>query len=229
MKKLFFLSLPALFILAVCTATAASKTEVSTPKIETNTPKTKITAQVSDSATLNPDELAPCNVYVEGGHEPLQTGDKVIHCTQSSLFKPMPKFEVETWLTEKPDFKNKHLLITYWNTWCPPCRRFLPISSKFQDRFKNELVVIDICDEPVDTVKTFLASRPKYNIAVGIDTQARMKKELGVFGVPHTILVEPAENVIIWEGFPLQGGFELTEEKIDKLIQVWRNEQAKKK
>jgi hypothetical protein len=36
---------------------------------------------------------------------------------------------------------------------------------------------------------------------IAIDTQARMKEKMGVFGIPHAIIVEP-DGYIVWEGSP---------------------------
>ncbi len=50
--------------------------------------------------------------------------------------------------------------------------------------------------------------------------------EIGVWGVPHAILLEP-EGYVVWEGFPLQKGYELTEELVDKILAVGRAQKAK--
>jgi hypothetical protein len=54
-----------------------------------------------------------------------------------------------------------------------------------------------------------------------MDTQARMKKELGVSGIPHAIIIEPGGHVV-WEGFPLLEGYELTEAVVQKILSAKR-------
>jgi len=49
-----------------------------------------------------------------------------------------------------------------------------------------------------------------------------MYDKLGVWGIPHAVVIEPEDRVIVWEGFPLQEGYELTEEKINKILEVGR-------
>jgi len=135
-----------------------------------------------------------------------------------------PELVVETWLTDEPDTKGKYVLIEFWNTWCPPCRRSLALLNRLHERFGSELVVIAICDEAPDVVRNFKTH--KIECFSAIDTQARTKKALGVYGVPHAILLEP-EGFVVWEGFPLLKGYELTEELVDKVLAVGRAQKAK--
>lgn len=62
---------------------------------------------------------------------------------------------------------------------------------------------------------------PKIDFHLAIDTKKRMKDELGVFGIPHIIILEPG-GCVIWEGFPLQEGYELTDKIIAKILEIGR-------
>jgi len=134
-----------------------------------------------------------------------------------------PDLVVEKWLTEKPETKGKYVLLEYWATWCPPCRRSIPLLNKFHKKYGKELVVIGISEESEADVRKL--KTPKIEYYSAIDTQERMKKELGVFGIPHVIIVEPG-GFVIWEGFPLLKDYELTEEIIEKILAVGRKLKA---
>jgi len=92
--------------------------------------------------------------------------------------------------------------------------------NDFHEKYKKELVVIGISDEKEQIVKNFEKPKIEYNVA--IDTQARMKEDLAVTGIPHVIIVEPS-GYVVWEGFPLLKGYELTEEVVEKILTVGRN------
>lgn len=156
-------------------------------------------------------------------YNPSPIGDRRIWA-DSYLWAEAPELEVETWLSEKPDTGGKYVLIEFWGTYCPPCRRSIPLLNGFHRKFKDELVVVGISHEPVETVRSFKEHEIEYFSAV--DTQARTKNEINVFGIPHVIIIEPEFGCVIWEGFPLLNGYELTEKIIEKILAVGRGLKA---
>lgn len=140
---------------------------------------------------------------------------------QSFLWEKAPEFVVEQWLTPEPDMTGKYLLIEYWATWCPPCRRSISVLNEIYRRFGDQMTVVGLSDEPKDAVLAMEEPKIEYHLA--IDTQARMKKALGVVGIPHAILVEPRGHVV-WEGYPLLEGHELTPEVVERILNAGRTD-----
>jgi len=140
----------------------------------------------------------------------------------SCLWDKAPELVVEKWLSEEPQTEGKYVLIEFWATWCPPCRRSISLLNDLHRRFKDELVVIGISDESEADVRKLQDPAIEYYSA--IDTRARTKKELGVFGIPHVILLEP-EGYVVWEGFPLLKDYELTAEVVERILSVGRDRQ----
>ena len=134
---------------------------------------------------------------------------------QSILGQKAPELVVESWLGDKPETKGKFVLIDFWATWCGPCRKAIPELNGFHRKYRDQLVVIGISDEPAQKVKAFAS--PKIEYFSAIDSKARMKDALAVKGIPHVIIINP-EGIVVWEGFPFLSGFELTDEVVARLI-----------
>lgn len=140
----------------------------------------------------------------------------------SVLWEEAPDLIVEKWLAEKPETEGKCVLIEFWATWCPPCRKSVTFLNHLHRTFGEELVVIGVSDETEEDVRKFTEPRPEYHLA--IDTQHRTKDVLGVSGIPHIIVIEPG-GYVVWEGFPFLKGHELTEQIVREILRVAKEDQ----
>ena len=151
----------------------------------------------------------------------LLTGPLALYCGQKQIWaksflnKKAPDFVVEKWLSAEPDRAGKFVLVDFWATWCGPCRKAIPELNEFHKKFGDKLVVIGISDETEDKVKKMTA--PKIEYFSAIDTKARMKKTVGVEGIPHIMIIDP-QGIVRWEGFPLLEGYELTEKVVGDIL-----------
>jgi cytochrome c biogenesis protein CcmG, thiol:disulfide interchange protein DsbE len=134
---------------------------------------------------------------------------------KSYLNQKAPQLVVEKWLSEQPSTKGKFVLIDFWATWCPPCRKAIPELNEIHRKFRDQLVVVGISDEPESKVRAL--KDPKIDYFVAIDTRARMKNKLEITGIPHVILIDPA-GVVRWEGYPLLEGDELSVAVVSEVI-----------
>ncbi len=134
---------------------------------------------------------------------------------KSFLNKKAPKLTVEKWLTEKPNTKGKFILIDFWATWCGPCKKVIPELNDFSKKFKDQLVVIGITNEPKRVIKKM--KDPKITYYNAIDTKQRLYSIYEIKGIPHCVIINP-DGIVVWEGWPQQKGFELTEKVISNLL-----------
>lgn len=134
---------------------------------------------------------------------------------KSFLGKKAPSLEVEGWIQEPGDMKGKYILIDIWATWCGPCRKGIPELNDWQAKYKDQLVIVGISNEPKEKVEPYANENIQY--ANGYDTQSRVKDALKVTGIPHVIIVNP-EGIVVWEGFPKLPGYELTSKVLEDLM-----------
>ena len=52
--------------------------------------------------------------------------------------------------------------------------------------------------------------------------QGSYEASFGVWGWPHVVILEPLHRTVVWEGFTGLKGYELTEEKVEKILAIGR-------
>jgi thiol-disulfide isomerase/thioredoxin len=134
---------------------------------------------------------------------------------KSFLNQKAPELVVETWISDQPDTKGKFVLIDFWATWCGPCKRAIPHMNMWAEKYKDELVIIGLSDEPEERVKRLKNPVMEYYSAT--DTKKTTKNIYRVTGIPHVVLVDP-DGIVRWEGFPFMRGYELTDEVLEGIF-----------
>lgn len=95
------------------------------------------------------------------------------------------------------DVKGKVVLLNFWATWCPPCRKEIPALIALQSKYRDQgLVVIGISlDEGgASTVKPF-ATRMKINYPVVIGDEKTAAAYGGIQAIPTTFYIDREGNV----------------------------------
>lgn len=88
------------------------------------------------------------------------------------------------------DLKGKVVLLNFWATWCPPCRKEMPDLQALYDKYKERgLVVLSISDEEAAKVSAFIAER-KINYPVLLDPGRKVAEEFVVEGIPKSFVYD---------------------------------------
>jgi len=128
-----------------------------------------------------------------------------------------PQIVVDKWLAGgTPKTRGKVVLVDMWATWCSGCRDLIPELNAWNSKFKRDLVVIGISDEPAQTIRDFMKERPM-NYHVANDPQQRLAKKVGVEAIPQVLVITP-DHVVRWQGFPGDEADPLTTEKLAAII-----------
>jgi thiol-disulfide isomerase/thioredoxin len=95
--------------------------------------------------------------------------------------------------------KGKVVLINFWATWCPPCRREMPSMERLSQAFMGQPLVVlavDVGEDP-DTIDGFnsqLDTVPTFPIL--LDTRGRTMQSWKVAGLPTTFLVDKQGRIV---------------------------------
>lgn len=152
--------------------------------------------------------------------------DKELHAKNDFRGKKAPLVSAEKWLTERPNHKGKVVLVDFWATWCPACRDLIPELQNFQATFGDDLVIIGISEEDRETVANFATAR-KITYPLGLDAKSRMKKIIGVTGIPHVLIIS-SDGFVRWQGFPYTSEDPLNEAVIRQIITADKAAKAEK-
>lgn len=219
MRNYFTIVLVLIMFAAITLPGCGSQHEPARPAVNRETIPVEAAPPPSKARTYDIPRFAANSPFDKKYESPVPKKGKRLWA-RSYLWEKAPELVVEKWLTDKPETKGKYLLIEFWATWCRQCKLAAPRLNELHRKFGEELVIIGISDETEQVVRKL--KEPVMQFHLAIDTQARMKEKMGVFGIPHVIIVEP-EGYVVWEGFPLLEGHELTGQVVEKIIEVGRS------
>ncbi len=129
---------------------------------------------------------------------------------QASLEDPqftaaISKIEADNQLREQADFtlaeldgkewtlkeqRGKVVLLNFWATWCPPCRKEMPDLETLYRQFKDQgLVILAISDEDQGKVRPFVAEQ-KVSYPILLDPGRKVNKLFQIEGIPKTFVYD---------------------------------------
>ncbi len=131
-----------------------------------------------------------------------------------------PEFELSEWVGESQgtvaELRGKPVMLVFWATWCPHCRREMPNVEKTWQKYKDQgLVVIGITrnsrGQTTDSVKEFM-NENGFTVPVAIDP-GTTSRAYSVSGIPAAALID-REGKVVFRNHPNQ----LTEDVIAKVL-----------
>lgn len=88
------------------------------------------------------------------------------------------------------DLKGKVVLVNFWATWCPPCRKEMPDLQALYDKYKDQgFLVLSISDEEAAKVSPFIAER-KITYPVLLDPGRKVNDAFVVEGIPKSFVYD---------------------------------------
>ena len=88
------------------------------------------------------------------------------------------------------NLRGKVVLVNFWATWCPPCRKELPDLETLYMRFKDQgLVILAISDEDAAKVKPFIAARD-IHFPILLDPGRKVNELFQIEGIPKSFVYD---------------------------------------
>jgi len=154
-------------------------------------------------------------------------GDRLSKTARSNLSalkllgKPAPDMEISEWVGDDlgsiASMKGKPVLLLFWATWCPHCRKAMPgIEENVWQKYQGQgLQVVAVTKnsrgQTTEKVREYL-SENGYTMPVAIDP-GTTSRNYGVSGIPAAALVDKDGNVV-FRNHPSQ----VTDELIQKYL-----------
>jgi cytochrome c biogenesis protein CcmG, thiol:disulfide interchange protein DsbE len=119
--------------------------------------------------------------------------------------------------------QGKPILLTFWATWCKPCRKELQKISEYWDKDKTEhkYIVVAVCEDgPRSAAQAqSLANTENWNkFKLPHDKAGELKKKAGVADIPELFLIKPDGSIYFRHIGYNPGDEKETFEKLEKLI-----------
>ena len=133
-----------------------------------------------------------------------------------------PDFQLEDMDGEKyslESYRGKVVILNFWATWCPPCRREIPSMEALHQAFRDEAFAILAINEweTEDHVFAFMGQLPvEPGFPILLDLDSAVATSFGVKGLPTTLLLDPQGRIV----YRAVGGRDFDHPEVKKTIRA---------
>lgn len=125
--------------------------------------------------------------------------------SKALLDKKVPEVQLkntegETVNTGEMENDGKPIIISFWATWCTPCKKELNTINDmyidWQDETGVRLVAVSIDDERTKNRVVPYVDSKAWDYQILLDPNGELKRAMGVNNVPHTFLIDGEGNIV---------------------------------
>ena len=116
--------------------------------------------------------------------------------------QPAPEFDLRTLdgrTVSLSDYKGRPVWISFWASWCPPCRAENPDIEEMYQKYKGQGLVIlaPAIGEDSDTVAGYV-KRTDLTFTVGVDETTQLAANYRIVGIPTHFFVDRDGVLRVW-------------------------------
>ena len=90
------------------------------------------------------------------------------------------------------EYRGKWVVLNFWATWCPPCRKEMPSLDRLQQAVPDVAVVpVATGRNAVPAIQRFFAEAGVANLPILRDPKSELARSTGVMGLPVTLILNP--------------------------------------
>ena len=94
------------------------------------------------------------------------------------------------------ELRGKVVVVNFWATWCPPCRKEMPDLETLYQQFKDQgLVILAISDEDAGKVRPFIA-KEKVTYPILLDPGRKVNELFQIEGIPKTFVYDRSGKLV---------------------------------
>lgn len=117
------------------------------------------------------------------------------------------------------DYRGKVVLVNFWATWCPPCRREIPAMQRLWEKLKTDDFVMLAVDmgEDEETVFGFtFATGVEITFPVLLDLDGSVTESWSVIGMPTSFIIDRNGRIV----YRAVGGREWDDPKLVAMLEA---------
>lgn len=134
--------------------------------------------------------------------------------------RPAPDFtlkDMDDTAHSLSQYRGKVVMLNFWATWCPPCRREMPSMEAVYQNLKDEgLMVLAVNEwEPAEHVFAFMGQLSVFpEFPILFDTSGSVAEAFAVNGLPTTLIIDGRGRIV----YRAIGGRDFEHPEVVKLL-----------
>jgi peroxiredoxin len=94
------------------------------------------------------------------------------------------------------DLKGKIVMLNFWATWCPPCRKEMPDLESLYKQFEPEgFIIFGVSDDEPDKIREFVQKQGT-TYPVLLDPGSKVNQLLHIEGIPKTFVYDREGKIV---------------------------------